>query len=191
MTADFQTLLVSVVQTALNMGLLVIAVWIIHLIDIVLGGSLKQIFGLRPRTTLNPLALFVSPFLHIDFKHLITNTAPLFILGTLVMVQGQLAFWITTLIIMAMAGIGIWLFGRTNSLHVGASGLILGYFGYLLANVFFAPNRATIIVAGVVALLYLGLIWQVVPLKKGISTMGHLFGFLGGIAAAWMTALLG
>ncbi|MCB9079259.1 MAG: hypothetical protein H6631_16790 [Anaerolineaceae bacterium] len=74
MTADFQTLLVSVVQTALDMGLLVIAVWIIHLIDIVLRGSLKQIFGLRPRTTLHPLALFVSPFLHIDFKHLITVT---------------------------------------------------------------------------------------------------------------------
>ncbi|MCB0165421.1 MAG: rhomboid family intramembrane serine protease [Anaerolineae bacterium] len=190
MIADFQVLLTNIIQTALDMGLLVIAVWIIHLIDTVLGGGLKQYFGLRPRTTLNPLAFLISPFLHVDFKHLITNTLPLFILGTLVMVQGQLAFWVTTLIIIIAAGIGIWLFGQANTVHVGASGLILGYFGYLLANVFFSPNWATIIVAGIVALLYLGLIWQVVPLKKGISTMGHLFGFLGGIAAAWILALL-
>ncbi|MCB0169926.1 MAG: rhomboid family intramembrane serine protease [Anaerolineae bacterium] len=190
MIADFQALFGSIVQTALDMGLLVIALWIIHLIDTVLGGGLKKQFGLRPRTTLNPLAFFISPFLHVDFKHLMANTIPFFILGTLVMIQGQLVFWITTLIIIIAAGLGIWLFGRPGTLHVGASGLILGYFGYLLANVFFNPNLATIVVAVVVAVLYLGLIWQVVPLKKGVSTMGHLFGFLGGIAAAWITALL-
>ena len=47
-----------------------------------------------------------------------------------------------------------------------------------------------ILVAVVVAILYLGLIWQVVPLKKGVSTTGHLFGFLGGIIAAGLAGLL-
>ena len=71
-----------------------------------------------------------------------------------------------------------------------ASGLILGYFGSILSSIFFSPDLVTIILAVVVAVLYLGLIKQVVPLKQGVSTMGHLFGFLGGIAAAWLVALV-
>lgn len=190
MIANFQQLLSNLIQTALDMGLLVIAVWILFLIDTVLGGRLKKWFGLRPRAGFNPLAFLISPFLHVDLKHIIANTIPFFILGALVMVQGQLVFWVTTLIVIIVAGLGIWFFGKTNSLHVGASGLILGYFGYLLASAFFSTDLATIIVAVVVAVLYLGLIWQVLPFKKGVSTMGHLFGFLGGIAAAWITTLI-
>jgi membrane associated rhomboid family serine protease len=106
------------------------------------------------------------------------------------MIQGQLAFWLTTIVIILIAGLGIWLFGKKGTIHMGASGLILGYFGFTLASVFFAPDLATIIVAVVVAVLYLGLIWQVVPLKKGVSTTGHLFGFIGGIVAAGLVGLL-
>ena len=129
-------------------------------------------------------------FLHVDRRHLAANSIPLFVLGSLVMIQGQLLFWIITLVIILIAGLGIWLFGQPNTQHMGASGLILGYFGYLLASVFFAPDLATILVAVVVAVLYLGLIWQVIPLKKGISTTGHLFGFLGGIVAAGLVGLV-
>jgi membrane associated rhomboid family serine protease len=89
-----------------------------------------------------------------------------------------------------VGGLGVWLFGRPHTRHVGASGLILGYFGFLLASVFFDPDLATIVVAIIVAVLYIGLLWQVVPLKKGVSVAGHFFGFLGGILAAGFVALL-
>lgn len=191
MIESFRLLLSNVLDAAVAMGLFVIALWIIHFVDTaLLHDDLKQRFGLQPRSGFRPLSILISPFLHVDRRHLAANSIPLFVLGSLVIVQGQLLFWLTTLIIILIAGLGIWLFGQPNTQHMGASGLILGYFGYTLASVFFAPDLATILVAIVVAILYLGLIWQVVPLKKGVSTTGHLFGFLGGIVAAGLAGLL-
>ena len=155
-----------------------------------LHDALKRRFGIQPRTRFNLFSILISPFLHVNRRHLAANSIPLFVLGSLVMVQGQLVFWLTTAVIILIAGFGIWLFGKPNTQHMGASGLILGYFGYTLASVFFNPDLAAIIVAIVVAVLYLGLIWQVVPLKSGVSTTGHLFGFLGGAVAAGIVALL-
>ena len=191
MIESFQLLLNNMIRTAVAMGLFVIALWVIYFVDsVLLHGALKNRFGLRPRSRFSPLSILISPFLHVDRRHLAANTIPFFVLGSLVMIQGQLAFWLTTIVIILIAGMGIWLFGKKGTIHMGASGLILGYFGFTLASVFFAPDLATIIVAVVVAVLYLGLIWQVVPLKKGVSTTGHLFGFIGGIIAAGLIALL-
>jgi membrane associated rhomboid family serine protease len=191
MIESFQLLLTNMIRTAAAMGLFVIALWVIYFVDsVLLHGGLKNRFGLRPRSHFSPLSILISPFLHVDRRHLAANTIPFFVLGSLVMIQGQLAFWLTTIVIILIAGLGIWLFGKKGTIHMGASGLILGYFGFTLASVFFAPDLATIIVAVVVAVLYLGLIWQVVPLKKGVSTTGHLFGFIGGIVAAGLVGLL-
>ncbi|MCB0193496.1 MAG: rhomboid family intramembrane serine protease [Anaerolineae bacterium] len=187
---SIQQVFSNIVQSAVTMGIIVIVLWIIHIIDTwILRGGLKQRFGIRPRTGFNPLPFLIAPLLHADFGHLIGNSIPLFVLGALVLVQGQTAFWFTTLFVMIVAGLGTWLLGQPNSLHVGASGVILGYFGFILASVFFTPDIATIVVATIVVVLYIGLIWQILP-KKGVSFTGHLFGFLGGILAAWVSFLL-
>ena len=191
MIEGFRILLDNILRTALTMGLFVIALWVIHFVDtVLLRDFLKKRFGLMPRAGFRPLSILISPFLHVNIRHLAANSIPFFVLGSLVLVQGQQIFWLTTFIIIVIAGLGIWLFGHSNTQHMGASGLILGYFGYTLASAFFNPDLASIVVAVIVAVLYLGLIWQVVPLKKGVSTTGHLFGFLGGIVAAWVVALL-
>ncbi|HMR65303.1 MAG TPA: rhomboid family intramembrane serine protease [Anaerolineae bacterium] len=189
MLNSFQLLLTQIVQAAVTMGSIVIVLWIIHFVDTwLMQGGLKQRFGIQPRTSFNPLNFLIAPLLHVNFAHLIGNSVPLFVLGALVLVQGQLTFWLTTLFVMLVAGISTWFLGKPNSLHVGASGVILGYFGYILANVFFRPDLATILVATVVVVLYIGLIWQILP-RKGVSFTGHLFGFLGGILAAWVAFL--
>jgi membrane associated rhomboid family serine protease len=191
MLESFQTLLTSVLQTAVAMGLFVAALWIIYFVDsLLLRDGLKKRFGIQPRSPFKPLSILLAPFLHVNLHHLAANTIPFFVLGCLVMVQGQLAFWLATGVVVLVAGLGVWLFGKRNTQHMGASSLILGYFGYLLASALFDPNLATIIVAVVVVVLYLGLIWQIVPLKKGVSLTGHLFGFLGGVFAAGIVALL-
>ncbi len=172
------------------MGFVVIALWIIHVVDTwLLRGGLKERFGIRPRTGFNPLNFLLAPLLHVNFAHLAANSVPLFILGALVLVQGQPTFWLMTLFVMLVGGLGTWFLGKPNTLHVGASGVILGYFGFILASIFFMPDLATILVAGIVVVLYIGLIWQILP-RKGVSFTGHLFGFLGGILAAWVAFLL-
>jgi membrane associated rhomboid family serine protease len=142
-----------------------------------------------PRSHFSLLRIFISPFLHVNRKHLAANSIPFFILGGLAMIQGQAVFWLSTVIIIIVAGLGIYFFAKSGTIHMGASGLILGYFGYLLANVFFNPEIVTIIIAAIVVVLYLGLITQIVPLKNGVSTTGHLFGFIGGILAAAITSV--
>lgn len=190
MIESFQVLFNNILRTAVAMGLFTAALWVIHFIDtVLLHSALKRRFGIIPRGG-NLFSILIAPFLHVNWGHLASNTIPFFILGSLVLIQGQLIFWVTTLTIILISGVGVWIFGKPNTRHMGASGLILGYFGYTLANAFFSPNLAAIIIAVVVAVLYLGLIWQVVPLKKGVSTTAHLFGFIGGIVAAGIVALL-
>lgn len=187
----FQLLLANMLQTGITMGVFVLALWIIYVVDsTLLNDVLKKRYSIQPRARFNLASMLIAPFIHVNRQHLAANSIPLFILGSLVLIQGQAAFWLATAIIILVAGLGVWFFGKSNTRHMGASGLILGYFGYTLSNLFFAPDLATLIVAIVVGVLYLGLIWQVVPFKEGVSTMGHLFGFLGGILAAWVMALL-
>ena len=191
MIESFQLLLNNVLRTAVVMGLFLIALWIIYFVDSTLiHGALKTRFGVRPHAKFCPLCILFAPFLHVNKAHLMANSIPFFVLGALVMVQGQVAFWLTTAVIVVISGLGVWGFGKPNTVHMGARGLILGYFGYTLASIFFAPDLATIIVAIVVAVFYIGLITQVVPTKEGVSTTGHLFGFLGGILAAVIGGLL-
>ena len=181
----------NILQTAVWMGLFLATLWIIYFIDSsLLKGKLKQRFGLIPRAHFSLLRIIISPFLHVNRRHLAANSIPFFLLGGLVMVQGQVTFWLSTLIIILVAGLGIYFFGKSGTIHMGASGLILGYFGYLLANIFFNPDITTIIIAAIVVVLYLGLITQILPLKKGVSTTGHLFGFIGGIIAATINSLM-
>jgi len=191
MVESLNTLGQNVLSTALWMGLFLATLWIIFFVDsVVLKGKLKNRFGLIPRSHFSILRILISPFLHVNRKHIAANSIPFFILGSLVMVQGQVVFWVATLVIILVAGLGIYFFAKSGTIHMGASGLILGYFGFLLANVFFNPEVVTLIIAAVVAVLYLGLITQIVPLKNGISTTGHLFGFIGGILAAALTSFL-
>lgn len=188
---NLQELWNSILDTAVTMGLFTLALWIVHFVDSVfLKSALRRRFALQPRGRFAPLRILLSPFFHVDRAHLLANTVPFFVLGSLVLIQGQIVFWLATVIIIITAGLGIWLFGKGNTAHVGASGLILGYFGFLLANALFNPDLITILIAVLVAVLYLGLITQIVPLKKGVSTTGHLFGFLGGVLSAFLTTLL-
>lgn len=87
---------------------------------------------------------------------------------------------------MLVSGLGVWLFAPPYTNHIGASGVIFGYFGFLLSRGYFERSFGTIALSIVVALLYGGMIWGVLPTQIGISWQGHLFGFLGGILAARM-----
>ncbi|MFC1959523.1 rhomboid family intramembrane serine protease, partial [Chloroflexota bacterium] len=114
MLESLQVLWENMLQTALAMGLFVIVLWIIFFIDAGMKGALKARFGLRPRARLNVLSILFSPFLHVNRQHIAANTVPFFLLGSLVMIQGNVAFGLTTLIIVVVAGLGIWLFGKAN-----------------------------------------------------------------------------
>lgn len=164
--------------------------WILELVDhFVLDGGLDR-YGIRPRTTGGLWGIPLAPFLHGGFTHLASNTLPFLFLGGLVALRGLAQFCEVSLVVIVVAGIGTWIFGAANTVHIGASGLVFGYFGCLTARGLLEANVVSILVALLVLFLYGGLVWGVLPTQPGVSWQGHLFGLLGGGAAGWMLTRL-
>lgn len=173
-----------------------IIAWIVSLTNILLlGNGLGKILGIRPRQPLGLLGIAFSPLIHRDMAHLLANTLPFLILGWFILVQGELgsssSFYTITLTILLIGGLGTWLFGR-NAIHLGASGLIFGYIGFLLINGYQVQTLLTIGFAIVVLVLYGSQLWSMLPSssENKVSWEGHLFGFIGGVVAGTRPDLL-
>ncbi|MEM7116188.1 MAG: rhomboid family intramembrane serine protease [Chloroflexota bacterium] len=171
------------------LGAFVAIFWGLEAIDWVLGGFLDG-FGVIPRTAVGLRGIVFGPFLHGGFGHLMANTVPFLVLGWFVLLANVRTFMNVTVITAVISGLGIWLIAPSNSVHIGASGLIFGYFGFLLLRGYFERSFSSIAWSLLVAVFYGGLIWGVLPQEVGISWQAHLFGFIGGgLAAYWLTDL--
>jgi len=166
-------------------GGLLTLMWVLELIDQVLLRHRLDRFGIVPRTQMGLRGILLAPLLHGTWQHLSANTLPFAVLGWLTLLQGVPEFTLVTAMIWLISGFGVWLFAASHTLHIGASGIIFGYFGFLLSQSYFERDLLSAAVAVVVALLYGPLIWGILPSRRrGISWQGHLFGFVGGILTA-------
>ena len=91
-----------------------------------------------------------------------------------------------SLFIIVVGGAGVWLLGRP-AIHVGASGLVFGYFGYLVANGWFDRRPISIFAAIAVIVVYGSLVFGVIPTTGFVSWEAHLFGLLAGVLSARLT----
>lgn len=167
--------------------LLVIAgLWLIELIDLIQPWLTFDWYGIHPRTLIGLPGILLAPLLHAGFGHLLANTVPLFILGWLVLLRRRQDLLIVSLTAIIISGLGVWLFGGSNTVHIGASGVIFGLLGYLLARGYFERSIPAILLAVLAFLLYGGMVWGVLPGRDGVSWLAHLFGFIGGVGAAYL-----
>lgn len=170
------------------LGLCAIALWSIQLLNWITGDFFLQ-FGIQPRTLVGLRGILFAPFLHGNFRHLLANTAPFLVLGGLVMVRRMMDFVWVSVIVMLLGGLGTWLFAGSGTNHIGASGLVFGYLGYLLFRGYFERSWPAITLSVFVAIVYGSLLFGLLPTMPHISWQGHLFGFIsGGLAAQWLTA---
>ncbi|MBK7907179.1 MAG: rhomboid family intramembrane serine protease [Gemmatimonadetes bacterium] len=178
---------VSVVRTlrvhAWILGVSVASLWAVFAVDTVLGGALLH-FGIVPRTTDGLWGILAAPFLHADLAHLTANTASLLVLGWLVMLRDPRHFGLVAICAMVGAGLVAWLLGAPRSVHVGASGVIFGFLGFLIFAGWWARSFGSILLSLGTTVLWGGLVWGVLPGAPGISWQAHLGGFLGGVLAA-------
>jgi membrane associated rhomboid family serine protease len=128
----------------------------------------------------------LSPFLHGSFAHLSLNTLPLVTLGSLLILQGKRLFLSVSLWIILLSGAALWLLGR-SAYHVGASSVLFGYFGYLVARGWYERSISALLVALLTLVLYGSIVWGVLPTRAYISWEGHLFGLLAGVLVARLT----
>ncbi|MFI4957176.1 MAG: rhomboid family intramembrane serine protease [Gammaproteobacteria bacterium] len=173
-----QTMQANAIVALEILGLL----WGIQIVNASVGYRLN-VFGIYPRHPFGLIGIFTSPFLHGHMNHLFFNSIPLFLLLVLMLAQGYAHFLNVTLNIMLVSGLAVWLFGR-KALHVGASGVIMGYMGYLLTQAFYKPDAGAIVL-GILAIYYCGsILTSLLPSDAKTSWEGHVFGFAAGILAA-------
>ena len=180
----------------------VAAIWVVYLVNSLLfDGSLNR-YGLSPMAlpyhwlsefepSLPYLAgslrgILLSPLLHGSFSHLMSNTFPLLLLGGFVAIRGAKTIIGVSLLVIVLGGLLVWIVGRP-AVHIGASGLVFGYFGFLVAQGWYERSIVAIVVAVGVLLLYGGIIFGVLPQSGFISWEGHLFGLVAGVLAARMS----
>lgn len=161
---------------------IVLTFWLVELINSVAGHSLTR-FGLLPRTGQGLTGIIFSPFLHANLYHLLFNTIPFLVLGSLLMLHGRRRFLQVTLFVILAGGSALWLVGRP-AYHVGASGLIFGYFGFLVAGGWYSRRFSSLLLAVVTIVLYGGMLWGVMPTALPVSWEGHLTGIAAGVLAA-------
>lgn len=157
--------------------------WLTFLVNnLVLNGYFSH-FGIVPRTVSGLSGIFLAPFLHASFRHLLANTAPLLMLGGVISIRNPATYVLITVVGTIISGTFIWLLARPGC-HIGASGLVFCYFGYVMAQAWFQRTIVNVIVAVVCGLIYGGLIWGLSPFQSGISWEAHGAGLIAGILMA-------
>lgn len=159
------------------------AFWVTFVVNTTLGGALTQ-FGIIPRSTEGLRGILFAPFLHGNLNHLIANTIPFLALGWMVMLRDARHFVPVTLFSMLGAGLVAWTLGAPGSVHIGASGVVFGYLGFLLLAGVYTRSFWSIMLSLVTAGVWGGLVLGIAPGQAGISWQAHLGGFVGGILAA-------
>jgi len=173
-------------------GLLLVAamvtlMWILEVVDVAADHRLDN-YGIHPRDVDGLPEIFAAPFLHAGFGHLVSNTVPFLVMGAAIALGGLMRVALVTLIVAAVSGFGTWLIAASNSVHLGASGVVFGYATYLVTRGIFSRRLSELAIGvGVVAIWGIGLLQGLLPQER-ISWQAHLFGAIGGVVAAVVLA---
>ena len=160
--------------------------WLIQLINWADSYGLNQRFGILPHHESHLGDIFTAPLLHFNWQHIEGNSLPFLILGFLAAYRGIMRFVTVTLIVAVTSGLAVWLFQSSTELTVGASGLIFGYFGYVLVRGLFDRNLIDIVVGVLAGIVYASILAVAIPGTPGISWIGHAGGLAGGVLAGWV-----
>jgi membrane associated rhomboid family serine protease len=157
--------------------------WIVQIVNATDSYRLDR-FGLRPRAVNGLWGVVTEPFLHASYGHMFSNTVPLVLIGWVLLLSG-LRTWLTvTAIVVVVGGALTWLVAPGNEVIVGASGMIFGWLGYLLARAYFSRRVKWIVVAVLVLFFFGTLLFGLFPtLHSDVSWQAHVCGFVAGVGA--------
>lgn len=165
----------------------------IHVVNALLLGHAWDRYGIRPRGVDGLWPGMVSaPFLHVSNVHLLNNLVVLAVLGGMAaLVAGNKRFLVATAFIVLAGGALTWVIARSGS-HIGASGLVFGYFGFLVGQGLFRQSLLTLVVAVAVTFFYGANIFFGIVFPRGCTSWeAHLAGALAGLAWARLELLAG
>jgi membrane associated rhomboid family serine protease len=161
----------------------VAVLWAIQVVNWITGYGLNPAFGLIPRHLGGLDGVIAMPLLHGNFGHLMANTPPLLVMGGLLVATTTRALLPVNAVVIGLGGGLVWVFG-SSAIHIGASGLVFGWFGFLVVRGLVDRSLITLGAALVVGVLYGSILWGVLPGQLGVSWEAHFFGAVAGATAA-------
>ncbi|MFD7707111.1 rhomboid family intramembrane serine protease [Streptomyces sp. NPDC059786] len=161
-------------------------VWLVQLANYAGDYALSRDYGVVSGDSGTLPHLLTAPFLHWNWAHLESNSGPLFVFGFLAAYRGVVRFLGLSLVVAVCSGLAIWFFERGGADTVGASGLVFGYFGYVVVRGLFDRHLIDTLIGVVMAASFAYLLTVAVPGTPGVSWLGHLGGLTGGVAGAWL-----
>jgi membrane associated rhomboid family serine protease len=167
--------------------------WAIEIADILwvwhTGDAYQTLdrFGVIPRTVAGLIGIPLAPFLHQGFAHLAYNSVSLFVLAMVSCGSYGRRLSVTAASYAVLyGGFVAWSFGRSNSCHIGASGVAFGLLGFILANGILRKGFLPFLIGVIIFVLYGSVLFGIFPGNPHISWQMHLGGFIGGVTASWV-----
>ncbi len=174
----------AIKQNMVLPALIIAFLWCINIINW-MNNNFLRILGVYPRHWAGIPGIFFSPFVHADSNHLFFNSIPLFMLmAFLLAMVGQNHFIQISVEIIIISGILTWLVGR-KAVHVGASGVVMGYWAFILAYTWHHPSLSAIIMSAIMLYYLAGLALSLFPTSERVSWEGHCCGAAAGIIVAY------
>jgi membrane associated rhomboid family serine protease len=165
-------------------GVVVAVMWLMHLLIWVMHIDKTELANI-PRRTFGLIGILSSPFVHDDIWHLVANSGPLFMFLAATLYFYRRVALKAMLGITLLSGAWVWLFAHEGA-HIGASGVVYGLGAFLFFSGVFRWDVRSISLSLLIALIYGGMVWGVLPGKEGISWESHLFGAIAGVGMAWV-----
>ena len=158
-------------------------IWIVRITETIFGLDLSSL-GIYPLEIKGLPGIFLSPFIHENFRHLLNNTLPLYMLSiTLFFFYSEIALkvlswtWILT-------GLLVWLGGR-EAWHIGASGLVYGLASFLFFSGILRRYYRLVALSLLIVFIYGEMVWGIFPgVYQNVSWESHMLGFVSGILLA-------
>jgi membrane associated rhomboid family serine protease len=183
--SDAQTMVAEARKAFFVMAGILAVLWIIQIANWADGYRLTLSYGIVPRDLSRLPDILTAPFLHFSWAHIEGNSGPLFIFGFLAAYRGVKKFVGVTFLVVITSGMAAWLFGSANTVGAGASGVVFGYFGYIMVRGFFDRHVIDMAIGAIMALCFAYQFTVLLP-QAGIGWQAHIGGLVGGIAAGWI-----
>jgi len=166
-------------------AIVVLVLFAMFYVNVFFGGRLYT-FGVLPRTPWGLFGIIFSPLLHYNQAHLTANGISLFMLLVILFSHKEYRADVAFTWIWLLSGLGTWLIGRGNRVHIGASGVIYGVVTYLIAAAWWLRSWRSAMLAILILFLYGGIFYGMLPQPGFISWEAHLSGALAGVVVARM-----
>ncbi len=173
-------------QSVTTMGSSLAVLWGVSIVNWLVFDSALNAYAVAPRSVAGLAGIAVAPFLHGHLWHLMANTIAFVMLAPMMFLRKPMDFWVVSGMGALSSGLGAWLLGGAHTVHLGFSGVIFAYLGFLMTRGIWERRWGTIALSLLVTWFFGSMVWGIFPILAGpgISWQGHLGGFVGGILAA-------